>query len=293
VTAVIATPSRSERALEALRDVLSTTQGVAGAVMLGLVLGVMVVGPLVAPYDPTSVGVGISASGPTADHVLGTDDLGRDVLSRFLTGGFSVIAVPLAAVSAAFLVGGTAGLVFGYRGGVGDQILTRVVDVLLPIPTLLVALLFIAQFGGSFWTLVVVVGAVFAPRVARIMRGAVQSIRSMEYVLAAESRGERTRTVVFRELLPNLAGPALVEYGVRVNYAVVFVASLNFLGFAARPPSSSWGLMIAEGRDLIATNPCVALVPAIAIGVLVVGNNLLADAASQHLSRELALGGPA
>lgn len=286
----IAAPTRLGRFGRALRDVLATPQGVLGAVMIGVVVGVIAIGPFVTPYDPTAIGVGIPAQGPSTEHLLGTDALGRDVLSRFLTGGASVVAVPLAAVTLAFLVGGLAGLVFGYRGGFGDLAVTRVVDVLLPIPTLLVALLLIAQLGGSVGVLVIVVGAVFAPRVARVLRGAVQNVRSMEYVQAAEVRGERQRTVIFREVLPNMAGPALVEYGVRVNYAVVFVASLNFLGFAAQPPSSNWGLMIAEGRDIIAANPCAALVPAAAIGVLVVGINLLTDAATQHLSRELAPG---
>ncbi len=267
--------------------IVRTGQGRLGVALIILILGVLIVGPHVAPYNPTQVAIGPTAAPPSAHHWLGTDELGRDVWSRFLTGGASVITIPLAAVSLAFLVGGTTGLVFGYIGGKGDVIVARLIDVLLPIPTLLVAILLIAQLGGSFWTLVLTVGFVFTPRVARVVRGATQNQRLADYVLAAEARGDSRRAIIFREMLPNLIGPLVVEFGVRVNYAVVFVASLNFLGLAAQPPSSNWGLMIADGQNLIGSNPAAALVPAVALGAIVVGINLLSDSGAQYFSYEL------
>jgi peptide/nickel transport system permease protein len=255
--------------------------------MVVLVVVILAVGPMVAPYSPTSIGVGDPAAAPSAASWLGTDDLGRDVWSRFLCGGLGIVLVPLASVALAFAVGGIAGVVAGYLGGRFDRILTAVIGVLLPIPSLLVALLLIARLGSGVPSLVVVVGLVFAPRVARVVRGAVQSIRRYEYVIHAEMIGQPWGVLLRHELLPNVAGPLLVEFGIRLNFAVVFVAGLNFLGLAARPPDSSWGLMIAEGRNLLPINPWVSLAPALALAVMVIGFNLLTDAAARVFGREL------
>ncbi len=260
-----------------IRQVLATRQGLIGSVLVLILLFVAFFGRFFAPYSSTAIGVGIPASKPSSAHLFGTDELGRDVFSRFLTGGLGVVAVPLVAVTIAFCIGGTLGMFFGYRGGTGDKILTRVLDVLMPIPSLLVALLMIARFGTSVIVVVLIIAVIFSSRIARVMRGATQSLAQMEYVLAAEARGEAQRTVVFSEMLPNLTAPALVEFGVRVNFAIVFVASLNFLGLASQPPSSNWGVMAADGLNLISSNPVGALAPAVAIGLLVVGINLLTD----------------
>lgn len=289
--ATAARTPRRHRRLSGARAVFGTTQGAVGAILvLGIVL-IVVVGPFIAPFDPTRIGVGVPATGPAADHLLGTDDLGRDIWSRFLTGGAELLVIPILAVTLAFAVGAALGLFFGYVGGRGDQAVMRVVDILLPIPTLLVALVLLARFGGSRGSLIVIVAFVFIPRIVRILRGAVQNIRSTEYVLASEARGERARTVVFRELMPNVAGPMLVEYGIRVNFAITFVAALNFLGLAAQPPSSNWGLMIAGGRSLIEANPAASLAPVFAIAILVIGINLLTDALAQRYSRDLSAAG--
>lgn len=165
--------------------------------------------------------------------------------------------------------------------------MTAAVGVLLPIPSLLVALLLIARFGAGVAALIVVVGLVFAPRIARVVRGAVQAIRTYEYVVHAEMIGQSPGTVLRHELLPNVAGPLLVEFGIRLNFAVVFVAGLNFLGLAAEPPSSTWGLMIAEGRNLLPLNPWISLAPALAIALMVIGFNMLTDAVAGIVGREL------
>jgi peptide/nickel transport system permease protein len=146
----------------------------------------------------------------------------------------------------------------------------------------------VSRFGAGIASLIVVVGVVFAPRVTRVVRGAVQATRGLEYVTHAEMIGQPPARVIAAELLPNVAGPLLVEFGVRVNFAVVFVAALNFLGLAAQPPSSTWGLMIAEGRNLLPINPWVSLAPAIALAVMVIGFNLATDAVARVVGRELA-----
>lgn len=281
-------PQRAaESAFLSLVRFLRTRQALLGALLVTIVVAILVCGPFVAPYDPTAIGVGLPASGPDSEHWLGTDDLGRDVLSRFLTGGLGILLIPIASVILAFVIGGAAGALAGYHEGRIDRVVTSIVATLLPIPSLLIALLLVAQFGAGLWSLIVVVGLVFAPRVARVVRGAIQSVRRYEYVVHAEMIGQPSRIVIGHELLPNVAGPLLVEFGIRLNFAVVFVAGLNFLGLAAQPPSSSWGLMIAEGRNLLPINPLVSLVPAFALAIMVIGFNLLTDALAQIVGREM------
>lgn len=270
----------------ALSLLLRRPQAITGLVMAAVVMAILLIGPLVAPYSATKIGVGIPASGPSTEHWLGTDDLGRDVWSRFLTGGVGIVVVPVAAVTLAFLVGGTAGALAAYRGGLFDRIVTAIVGLLLPIPSLLVALLLIASFGTGVGTLILVVGLLFAPRIARVVRGAVQTVRGYEFITYSEMIGQPTGRMLYREVLPNAAGPLLVEFGIRLNFAVVFVAGLNFLGLAAQPPSSSWGLMIAEGRNLLPINPLISLVPAAALAAMVIGLNLVTDAFASVIRRE-------
>lgn len=273
--------------LRDLKSLLRIPRAVVGTVLVSAVVVLLAVGPFLAPFSPTSIGEGVPASGPGNGFWLGTDDLGRDVFSRLLSGGLSIVLVPIASVSLAFLIGGAAGAIAGFKGGRIDAIITGTAGLLLPIPTLLIALLLITWFGSGLLPLVAVVGIVFVPRVVRVVRGAVQSVRNFEYVVHSEMIGQPTWRVLIRELAPNVAGPLLVEFGIRLNFAVVFVAGLNFLGLAAQPPSSSWGLMIAEGRNLLPINPWVSLAPALALALLVIGFNLLTDALAQVLGREL------
>lgn len=277
----------ADSAVLSLARFLRTRQALLGAFLVAIVVAILVLGPSIAPFDPTEIGVGPPASGPSGEHWLGTDDLGRDVLSRFLTGGLGILLIPIASVTLAFVMGGMAGALAGYYEGRIDRAVTAIVATLLPIPSLLIALLLVAQFGAGLWSLIVVVGLVFAPRVARVVRGAIQSVRRYEYVVHAEMIGQPARIVIGHELLPNIAGPLLVEFGIRLNFAVVFVAGLNFLGLAAQPPSSSWGLMIAEGRNLLPINPLVSLTPAFALALMVIGFNFLTDALAQIVGREL------
>lgn len=282
----MSTTAIDPRPVGTLGLLLRRRQAVTGLLMAGAVVAILVLGPHFAPFPPTKIGTGIPASGPSATHWLGTDDLGRDVWSRFLTGGVGIVVVPVAAVTLAFLVGGIAGALAAYRGGLLDRIVTAIVGLLLPIPSLLVALLLIARFGTGVGTMILVVGLLFAPRIARVVRGAVQTIRGYEFITYSEMIGQPTGRMLGREVLPNIAGPLLVEFGIRLNFAVVFVAGLNFLGLAAQPPSSSWGLMIAEGRNLLPINPLISMVPAAALAAMVIGLNLVTDALAAVIGRE-------
>jgi peptide/nickel transport system permease protein len=260
---------------------LRTAEGRIGAALLGLFLAVLVFGPWIAPFDPKESGVGVPDAGPSGAHLLGCDSLGRDILSRLLHGAGSVIAAPLLATLLAFAIGGTAGMISGYSGGRLDRVMMVGVNTLLSVPPLLIVLVIITAAGGGIGVIVLSVGIVYAPRVARILRGATQGIATTEYVQAAQARGERTTAIVAREILPNIAPTVFVEFAVRLTYVIVFVATLNFLGLGAQPPSPNWGLMVAESRGTIVQSPVATLVPALAIGVVSVAVSLLADAVTQ------------
>lgn len=269
------------RRIPGRQTVLGTNEGRIGAALLLLFIGVVVLGPTIAPYTPTQSGVGLPDTGPSEDHWLGCDSLGRDVLSRLLHGAPSVIAVPLAATTLAFLVGGVLGIVVGYRGGSMDRFASVVVDTTLAVPPLLIVLVIITAMGSGNAVVVLSVGLVQAPRVARVLRGATQGVATCEYIQAAQARGERTLWIAWHEILPNIAPTAFVEFAVRLTYVIVVVATLSFLGLGAQPPSSNWGLMTAQSRETVVFAPVATLAPAFAIGILSIGISLLADAVTQ------------
>ena len=258
-------------------------EGRVGLVLLAFVLFVILLGPALAPGSPTETGAGAPLAGPSADHLLGADQLGRDVLSRLLHGGRSVLLVPLAGTFLALALGGVVGMSLGYLGGRVDAVASRCLDVLLALPPLLTVLVIIAAFGGGTSVLVISVGLVYSPKIARVVRGATQDVRARDFVQAAQLRGEGLGWVLGRELLPNLSSTLLVEAAVRITFAIVFVATLNFLGLGVQPPEANWGLMVAEGRGVIVQAPLIALAPALAIALLVVSIHLLADALGRVL----------
>ena len=267
----------------AWRVVTATKEGRVGIVLVVFVLALGFVGPLVAPYDPEALGDALPALTPTPSHPLGTDALGRDVLSRVLSGGREILVLPLLATVLAFATGGLVGMTLAYKGGRPDSIGSRVVDVLLGIPPLLVVMIVLTGFGTSAPIVVAAIGLVFAPRVARILRGATQSVVGQDYVLAAVARGERTVSLLARELLPNILAPVLVDFALRLTYAILFVAALSFLGLGAQPPTPDWGLMAAENRGILTVNLWASIAPALVIGMLSIGVSFIADGVTQAL----------
>lgn len=267
----------------AWRVMAATTEGRVGMALVVIVLAIGVFGPAIAPYDPEALGDAKPALDPSASHLLGTDTLGRDVLSRVLSGGRAILILPIIATLLAFLIGGLVGMSFAYKGGRLDTIGSRVIDVLLGIPPLLVVMIVITGFGSSAPVVVMAIGLVFAPRVARVLRGAAESVVAQDYILAAVARGERTLTLVVRELLPNIVAPVLVDFALRLTYAILFVAALSFLGLGAQPPTPDWGLMAAENRGILTVNPWASIAPALVIGMLSVGVSFIADGVTQAL----------
>jgi peptide/nickel transport system permease protein len=247
-----------------------------GLAMVGLIVVIAVVGPLVAPHSPTEF-VAAPNSGPSADALFGADTLGRDVFSRWLHGGLSVLWLSAAATAVGIIVGVVVGLVAAYSRNWLDEVLMRANDVLLSFPAIIFVLLAVAAVGPKLWLIVLTVGFTHAPRVARVMRGAGQEVVERDFVKAAEVVGEKRWRIVFGEVLPNVTSPLLVEIGLRMTYSIALIAAVNFLGQGLQPPASDWGLMINENRLSISVQPWAVFLPVLAIGVLTVGTNLITD----------------
>ncbi|HXD68669.1 MAG TPA: ABC transporter permease [Gaiellales bacterium] len=263
---------------------LRTTSGAIGAGIVVFVVLVAIFGPYLAPHDPAAP-VGIPLSGSSSHAWLGTDFLGRDVLSRVLYGGRSVIGYAAAATILAYLVGMAIGLTAGYTRSLVDPVLMRSVDVMLAFPPLLFLLVLIAGAGTSVAVLVIGVAAIQAPAISRIVRTATLEVSTRGYVEAGIARGERAFAVIGREVLPNILAPILVDAGLRFTYSILIIASVNFLGLGLQPPNSDWALMISENRTYIQLNPWSVLVPAAMIGLLTIGINLTGDAIARSLGR--------
>ncbi len=265
---------------EALRFARSGTGAVGTAILL-LVVAIALFGPLVAPYGPMRP-IGIPYEGPSSDAWLGTDFLGRDVLSRLLWGGRSVIALAGLSVLLAYAGGLVLGLAAGYSRGLLDPILMRSADVLLSLPALLFLLVLVTGLGSSRVVLVVGVALIQLPLVARIVRSATQTQSVRGFVEAAAARGESTAAILRRELLPNIIPTISADIGLRLTYAIILVASVNFLGLGLQPPDADWGLMVSENRSGLNLNPLAVLAPATMIALLTIAVNMIGDSVARH-----------
>lgn len=235
-------------------------------------------GGIVVPFDPTLPDIMGALQPPSAAHWFGTDSLGRDVFSRVIVGSRDILMVAPLATALGTILGVILGLVTGYFRGIVDDSLSRIIDALLALPIVIIALMALTALGASSFTVVVVIGVVYAPIIARTVRSAVLSERELDYVAAAKLRGEGATHILFVEILPNIASSILVEATVRLGYAIFAVATLSFLGFGIQPPSPDWGLSISQSYGMMNGGfwwP--VLFNAIAIASLVVGVNLIAD----------------
>ncbi len=227
--------------------------------------------------NPTDVDPAASLQAPSGAHWFGTDDLGRDVFARTMAGARTVLIIAPAATILALLWGGIIGLVAGFWRGLTDEIIMRLVDVLLALPIIITSILVLSLLGKGTAIIIVTIGALFTPVVSRTVRAAVISEREREYVMAARLRGERSAFVMAREILPNITQPIIVEGTVRLGYAVFTAATLSFLGFGLAPPSPDWGLTISTQRVFLQIAPWTVLFPAVALASLVVAVNLITD----------------
>jgi peptide/nickel transport system permease protein len=268
----------------ARRPVTKDARMLIGGLVLGFVVLVAIFGPALAPHSPTAT-VGMTADSPSSAFPLGTDNLGRDVLSRVLAGGRTLLWVALVATAIAYAAGATVGLLAGYLRGWADAALMRATDVPLVIPGILILLVVIAGLGTGLLPLIVGIALVQAPGVARVTRSLILPATTKGYVEAAQLRGERMAAVIVREILPNISGPILTDIGTRFTFSVLLVAAANYLGLGIQPPTADWAVMINENRASLDLNPWALLAPAIMIGLLTVGINLVADGLGRTIGR--------
>jgi peptide/nickel transport system permease protein len=241
------------------------------------VLFAAIFAPWIAPYSPIELDVVQMLQGPSPTHWLGTDEVGRDVLSRTIYAARISMEVALIAVGVG-LVGGTLiGIVAAYFGGFVDLALMRVMELLFSFPAILLAVVLMASLGTSVLNAMIAIGIVFIPGFSRLARASTQSVLRQQYVEAARTLGMSDARILFREILPNITAPLLVEAAVAFAYAVLLESALSFLGLGAQPPDPSWGNMLNTGRGFMAQAPWLSIVPGMAMFVSVLGFNLLGD----------------
>jgi peptide/nickel transport system permease protein len=262
---------------EVLRRLLRTPQGAIGLVLVVLVLVLAVIGPDLAPHDPSALSPLRRYRPPGGDHWLGTDQLGRDILSRILAGARATVLLALLATLLGTLAGAMIGTASAFLGGRVDEAIMRTVDAVMAVPSLLLSLLIVSVLGRGAENAVLAIAIAFTPGLARITRSVALAVRRQDYVNAAIARGEGGAYIVLREMLPNVVAPIVVEMSIRVAFAVMLFATLSFLGLGAQPPASEWGLMVSEARRFMHLSPWMIVWPSIAIALVAVGFNLLGD----------------
>ncbi|GAB4176713.1 MAG: ABC transporter permease [Thalassobaculales bacterium] len=262
---------------EGLRRLLRTPQGAIGCGIVALVLLAVLFGPWLAPHDPDRISPLLRYRPPSAAHWLGTDQLGRDILSRLMTGARATVLLALLATALGTLAGALIGTASAFVGGRVDEAVMRTNDAVMAIPNLLLALLIVSVLGRSAGNAVLAIAIAFTPGMARIARSVALAVRKQDYVSAAIARGEGAAYIVLREMLPNVVAPIVVELTLRVSFAVMLFATLSFLGLGAQPPSSEWGLMVSEARRFMHLSPWMIVWPCAAIALVAIGFNLLGD----------------
>lgn len=266
---------------------LGTGSGAVGLLIVVAAVFAALFAPTVAPYDPIALDPPARLQGPSAEHLLGTDQYGRDTFSRIVYGGRSSLGVAGGATLFALLIGGLLGLLAGYYRGWTDAVIMQITDILLSFPAILLAIALLAFFGGGFWNLVLAIGIVYIGPFSRVTRAAVMTVREELFVEASRSLGSRDVRILFTSVLPNAAAPIIVEVSLRLAYAILAEASLSFLGLGTQPPTPSWGQMIADGRAFLALSPWATIAPGMAIVLIVLGFNLFGDGLRDTLDPRL------
>jgi peptide/nickel transport system permease protein len=273
----------ADRRWEVLRRAAGARLAPLGAVVLVVTVVVALAAPVVAPHDPLRQDLGNALARPGRAHWLGTDNIGRDVLSRVIWGTRVSLAAGFVSVALAALSGSLLGIVAGYAGGRVDGLVMRLMDAVLSFPPLVLALALGAVLGAGLGGVLVALGVVYTPTFARLMRGQVLAVKAREYVEAARALGAPAWRVAWQHVLPNAATPIVVQASLSVAFAILAEASLSFLGLGIQPPEASWGSMINAGRGYLQQAPWIVFAPGAALFVTVVGLNFLGDAVRDAL----------
>jgi peptide/nickel transport system permease protein len=291
--------TKTKQVKEMFAILFSSKIAMVGLVIVLFWVFVALFAPLLTPYTPYEQDWKAPNQGPSAEHILGTDELGRDLWTRLIYGARVVLVVlPVSenislpggtaiwGVVVALFIGATLGLIGGYKGGWIDELVMRLLDAMMAIPVILLYLIIVVAIGASAVNVVIAISIVGVPGIARLVRSLTLDIKTREYIRAAETRGESAWFIMFVEILPNTRGPIIIDAMLRIGYAIFAMGTLGFLGLGMPPPSPDWGSMVAKGRAFILTgNPYAALWPSLAIASLVVGLNLLADGIREESMR--------
>ena len=281
-------PSNQTGFLPFCRRLWKVRLAAVGLGIIALLIVCAIAAPWIAPYDPNRQRLLEALQAPSAEHLLGTDENGRDVLSRVLYGARVSLAAGVFSVSIAILLGVTSGLVSGYFSGRVDNVIMRIMDALLAFPTLVLALAITATLGPGLRNAMIAIGIVGMPIFARLTRGQVLSVREREFVEAARTVGAGHRRIMLKHILPNVMAPLVVQASLSVAVAILAEATLSFLGLGVQPPEPSWGSMVSRGKDYLDLAPWLAFAPGGAILLAVMGFNFVGDAVRDALDPRLA-----
>jgi peptide/nickel transport system permease protein len=270
-----------------LRQAARTRLGPLGVVVMLIAIAVAVFAPVISPYDPLKQDLGNTLARPDRAHLMGTDNVGRDVLSRMVWGTRVSLMAGFGSVALAMVTGGLLGLLAGYAGGRTDGLVMRVMDAVLSFPPLVLALALGAVLGAGLTGVVIALGVVYTPTFARLMRGQVLTITARDYVEAARALGAPGWRVAWHHVLPNAAAPIVIQASLSVAFAILAEASLSFLGLGIQPPGASWGSMINAGRGYLQQAPWIVFWPGAALFITVVGLNFVGDAVREALDPRL------
>ena len=260
---------------------------IAGGILLILILTLAIIGPALSPFDLDTMQLNVRLVSPNETHWLGTDEFGRDVFSRMLNGGQTSLIMGFGATFVSLIIGVPLGLMAGYHRGMVDEMIMRAADIMISLPPIILGLLILSVTPPSLWKTVLAVGFVYIPIITRLTRSVTLEVAGEEFIQAARARAESSFYILFKEILPNAWPAIIVEAALRVTFAMLLAAALSFLGLGVQPPSSDWGLMIAEARPFINSAPWIVLAPGMALCITVIAINLFGDGLRELLDPRL------
>ncbi len=285
----IASADQRQRSLagDVLRTLLRNRMAVGGAVLVALLVIIAATAPFVAPYDPLAMNPSDAYATPSRQHPMGTDEYGRDVLSRVIYGSRISVSVGIISVSISLLLGTSLGLVAGYYLGIADVVVSRMMDVVYAFPPILLALVMISLLGSGLDKVMIAIGVVYTPLFARLCRGAVLAERGKVYVEAARMVGAGNLRIIRTHIVPNVMAPVIVQASLCMSYAILTEAALSYLGLGTQPPMPSWGMMLSKGKGLLYYSPWLSIFPGLAIMAVVYAFNVFGDGLRDALDPRL------
>ncbi len=279
--------SKTSPFIETIARVIRIPQSAFGLIIIILTVLSALLAPIIAPLEPEAMDFDYLLSGLSSEHLLGTDQLGRDTLSRLIYGARIALLVSVGSIGLGVLIGVPLGLIAVYFGGWTDDIIMRLMDSLVVFPSLLIAVALAAALGGSVTTIIIAIGVANVPWMARVIRSQGLSIREMDFVAAAEAGGMSPARIIFRHILPNSLAPVIVQSTLSMGYAVLVEATLGFIGVGVRPPTPTWGNMLYDAFPMLEQQPMLSIFPGLAIFLLVLSFNFVGDALRDVLDPRL------